>query len=211
MLSNALKLVITLSLLAASIFLFMNYTAKDIRDIISHSGIYAPLIFILICFIKPVFIFIPSLGLTIIAGILFGPLWGTVYAIIGGTGSTLTGFYFARWLGKDFFERFTQNKKIFSLIEEWMRDKGKNTILSMRIFNIPWDIVSYWAGFTGVPFRDFYIASMISLFPMSFLYVYFGSTIFTPLTPGFIISLVIILAMGAIPHIRRRYRSKQDA
>jgi len=211
MLSTLLKLVITLGILAISIFLVLHYGVEDVREAIKQSGIYAPLVFILICIVKPILIFLPSLGLTVIAGLLFGPVYGTLYVVIGGAGSTLTGFYFAKWLGRDFIERLARNKKMFSFFEDWMREKGRNTILAMRFFNLPWDMVSYWAGFTGVSFKDFYLASLIPLIPMSFLYVYFGSTILSPSKPGFIISLLIILAISSIPYIRKRYRGKKNA
>lgn len=56
------------------------------------------------------------MGLTVIAGILFGTVYGTIYVVIGGAGSTLIGFYFARWLERDFIERITKNKKVFYFI-----------------------------------------------------------------------------------------------
>ncbi len=204
--SKVLKIAITAFLFAVSVFIAVYYDAEEMRSAIKQTGIYAPLIFILVCIIKPVFFFLPSMGLTIIAGILFGPVYGTIYVVIGGAGSTLTGFYFARWMGRDAIKRLLKNGKIFSLTEEWMQEKGKKAILAMRVFNLPWDLVSYWGGVTGVSFKDFYVASLIPLVPISFLYVYFGSTIFSPLSAGFIISLIVMLALGATPYIIKRYR-----
>ena len=207
--ASFLKILSTAFLLAVSIFLAVKYGSGDLRDIVQEAGVYAPAIFIAVCFLKPVLIFLPSLGLTVIAGVLFGPVYGTIYVAVGGAGSTIVGFYFAKWLGRDIVERLAKNRKIFFAVEEWMNAEGKKTVLAMRLFNLPWDIVSYWAGITGVPFRDFYIASLLPLVPMSFIYVYFGSSIFSPSSPGFIISLSIILSLGAIPYVIKRRRGRK--
>ena len=86
--------------------------------------------------------------------------------------------------------------------------RAGSAVLSMRLFNMPWDIVSYWAGLQGIRFRDFYIASMIPLVPVSFLYTYFGSRVFEPYSAGFIISLAVMFIMGAIPYIKARWDRK---
>jgi len=97
--------------------------------------------------------------------------------------------------------------KIMRLLEAWSGQYGKKAVLIMRLANMPWDIVSYWAGFTSMAFRDFYGASMVVLIPISFLYTYFGTQIFAPKSIGFIVSLTIIAIMGSIPYIIK-YRKK---
>ena len=71
-------------------------------------------------------------------------------------------------------------------------------------------MVSYWAGLTGVRFRDFYLASMIPLVPISFLYTYFGSRVFQPTSPGFIVSLLIMFILGIIPFVKWRMKKRSD-
>lgn len=48
------------------------------------------------------------MGLTVVAGMLFGTVWGTLYVVIGGAFSTLVGFYFARWLGRGVVEKLIE-------------------------------------------------------------------------------------------------------
>ncbi|OHB37198.1 MAG: hypothetical protein A2099_04355 [Planctomycetes bacterium GWF2_39_10] len=137
---------------------------------------------------------------------LFGTVWGTLYVVIGGAFSTLVGFYFARWLGRGVVEKFIEKNKLLKGIERSSVAYGKNAVLYMRLFNLPWDMVSYWAGLSGINVKDYYMASMIPLVPISFLYTYFGSNMFTPTSAGFIISLSIIFIMGAIPYIKQNLR-----
>jgi uncharacterized membrane protein YdjX (TVP38/TMEM64 family) len=147
------------------------------------------------------------MGLTIVAGALFGAVWGTVYVAMGGALSTAVGFFFARWFGRDLIRALFGTNKTMTLLETWSSQYGKKAVLIMRLSNMPWDIVSYWAGFTNMSFREFYAVSILLLIPFSFLYTYFGTQIFTPKSVGFVISLAIITVMGSIPYVFK-YRKK---
>lgn len=171
--------------------------------------IAAPLIFIAICALKPVLVFLPSLGLTIVAGALFGTFWGTVYVVAGGALSTAVGYYFARWIGRDAVQGVIRRSPFFRNIDEKGRVAPLKTVLYMRIINLPWDAVSYWAGLSAIRFRDFYAASLIPLVPISFLYTYFGSHVFEPTSAEFIIPLMIIFLLGAVPHVHSRLRGQR--
>jgi uncharacterized membrane protein YdjX (TVP38/TMEM64 family) len=188
-----------LCVVCISIYPWLNQ--QNISSFIARHSTGAPLVFIIICALRPLLFFLPSMGLTIVAGTLFGAWWGTIYVAIGGALSTLVGFYFARWLGRDWVQTLIRSNQPMRHLDAWFRQHGKNSILFMRFCNLPWDIVSYWAGLTGIAFRDFYLASLMALLPFSFLYTYFGTQIFTPGTPGFIISLAIIIVMGSLPYI----------
>jgi len=171
----------------------------------------APLLFIVLCAVKPVFVFLPSFGLTIVAGTLFGTLWGTLYVVVGGALSTMVGYYFAQWTGRETARHVISRSPFFSGIEERSRTKPFRTVLYLRIINLPWDAVSYWAGLTGIRFRDFYAASLIPLVPISFLYTYCGSHVFDPLSAGFIVPLAIIFLLGAVPHLHARWKRRAHA
>ncbi len=201
---NIIKIGIVVLVTMVCLFYYPYLTPDNITEYIESNNVMAPLLFIVICTIRPVLFFMPSMGLTIVAGVLFGAVWGTVYVAIGGAFSSIVGFYFARWLGRDAAKKMAQFSKHMKRMDEWAGQYGKNAVLSMRLFNLPWDIVSYWAGISGVKFKEFYIASLLPLIHISFLYTYFGSKVFQPDSAGFIISLVIMFMLGAIPFIRRR-------
>lgn len=199
--------VIAVTILCVYLYPYMN--PHNIGAFVKEYNTAAPVIFISITALRPVFFFLPSMGLTIVAGMLFGTIWGTVYVVIGGALSTLVGFYFAMWIGRDFLVKtLIEKNKLLKKMEKRSREHGKNAVLYMRLFNLPWDMVSYWAGLSGVSFKDFYIASLIPLVPVSFLYTYFGSHVFSPTSAGFIISLSIMFIMGAIPYVNIKSRKK---
>lgn len=206
--SSAVKILAIVAIAVACIFYYPYLTRQNITLFISHNSISAPLLFIAVCAVRPVLFFLPSLGLTIVAGVLFGALWGTVYVSVGGALSTAVGYYFARWIGRGAVQKMVAKNATLAEWEKKAHDHARRAVLSMRLFNMPWDIVSYWAGLQGIRFRDFYIASMIPLIPVSFLYTYFGSRVFEPYSAGFIISLAVMFIMGAMPYIRARWNRK---
>ena len=208
--ANLIKAVTIALLIFVGIKYHQYLNPSTIASFIDKYGMMAPFLFIVLCSVKPVLFFLPIMGLAIVAGMLFGPMRGTIYVSIGGVFSTAVGFYFARWIGRDMIKRTSAISKKVRQIDEWAKEYGKNAVLSMRCFNLPWDIVSYWAGLSSIKFRDFYIASMIPLVPISFLYTYFGSKIFTPKSPGFIISILIMFMLGALPFISQKLFKKNE-
>ncbi len=204
------KVIAIIIIIVTGITYYPYLTPKALQAFLQEHSITAPAIFILLCTLRPLLFFLPTMGLTIVAGILFGALWGTLYVSIGGAFSTITGYYFARWLGRDTVERLSISHDRIGKMDRWAREQGGHTVLSMRLFNMPWDLVSYWAGLSGIRFGDFYRASMIPLLPISFLYTYFGSKVFTPTSTGFIVALVIMFIMGALPYLREGWRKRRD-
>lgn len=203
---SIVKIAVVLAISILCIIFYPYLTPQNISAFIEQYSVTAPFLFIAICAARPVLFFLPSMGLTVVAGVLFGAFWGTAYVVIGGVLSTAVGFYFAKWLGRDIVKRLLEKNKQLGEFERKSKENERNAVLYMRLLNLPWDLVSYWAGLSGIRFKDFYIASMIPLVPVSFLYTYFGSKIFTPTSMGFIVSLAIIFIMGSIPYIQSRIK-----
>lgn len=180
-----------------------------LKAMINDSGALGPIIFIVLCALKPILFFLPSLGLTVIAGTVFGPFYGTIYVAIGGAGSTAVAFYFARFFGRGSVEKLISGRKALVEIDEKMATDGFKTVFMMRLFNLPWDLVSYSAGLSAIGFKEFYLSSLILLVPSSFIFTYFGSKITEPLSPGFLIALSVIIIMGSVPFIIKRVRRWQ--
>src|SRR3989338_5605700 len=129
-----------LLLLIVLIYLYIPYHGPDdIKLFVNGFGNAAPFAFIIICIIKPIIFFFPSMGLTIVAGALFGPVYGTVYVAIGGAGSTVVGFYMTRWFGRQIVERFLIRSERILKIDKKMENEGFKTILMLRLFSLPWE------------------------------------------------------------------------
>ncbi len=204
------KAIILGVLIAGGIIYYPYLKAGHIRTFLERNSTLAPVLFIIICALRPIIFYLPSAGLTIVAGLLFGLYRGTLYVCIGGALSTVTGYLFARWMGRGVVERMLSRNSFLARIERFSQQRGWRLVLYMRIFNLPWDMVSYWSGLTGIPFREFYLSSMLVIIPVSFLYTLFGANITRPMSVEFISSLVVIIGLGALPFILRRVQGRQD-
>ncbi|MBI5235979.1 MAG: TVP38/TMEM64 family protein [Deltaproteobacteria bacterium] len=203
--TSMLKAVVVIGLTIAA-YVYVPYTSPDeITRLMERAGRVAPAVFILVTAIKPAVFFLPSLGLTIVAGTLFGPLWGTVYVIAGGAVSTIVGFYMTRLLARGRVREFLKTRHKLLKLDEKMTTSGFKTCLMLRAFNLPWDVVSYGAGLSGMRFKDFYLASLAAIVPVSFIYTYFGSSIMHVGTQGFYLSILLVLLSGSGPHLYNRY------
>lgn len=203
---DALVIAAMVFLSAGVLLLFPITKPEEMVRLIGDFDVAAPVVFILVVALKPVLIFLPSMGLTIVAGLLFGPYLGTLYVSIGGAASSVIGFYVARRLGRRRVARFIKGRTLLARADERMEREGFKTVLLLRIFNLPWDMVSYSAGLSRIGFKDFFLASLIMLPPTSFIFTYFGSSIADPLSIEFIASLAVIFMLGAIPYVLDRLK-----
>ena len=205
-----LAIVLFVTIVSTLVYCFNDVGLTDIQDFILDFGTIAPLVFILVCIVKPVLFFIPSAGLTIVAGLLFGPYWGTLCIVAGGAGSSAFAFYLARKVGRGRVKRFIKNKDRLLNMDMKMEDNGFKTVFMLRLFNVPWDIVSYSAGLSGIRFKDFYLGILVLLPPISFIYTYFGSSVGNPLSAKFVISLGVIIVLCGIPFMVKKIKNSRN-
>ena len=111
---------ITIIILCVYTYPYLN--PHNISSFVKENGTTAPLVFILITTVRPILFFLPSMGLTIVAGVLFGTVWGTAYVVIGGAFSTLVGFYFAKWLGGDAVKSLVEKEQTICRSREKVKE-----------------------------------------------------------------------------------------
>ena len=76
------------------------YLDKErLQSWINSFGAWGPIVFILIYSIAPS-LFLPGLPITVAAGLVFGPFYGTLYTIIGATIGASLAFLVARYFAR---------------------------------------------------------------------------------------------------------------
>ena len=87
---------------------------------------------------------LPTLPLDLMAGRLFGPFLGTLYALVGATLGALFSFQLTRWLGRDLVARFLEGHINFCTE---CSDKllTKVVFLARLVPAVSFDAVSYGA------------------------------------------------------------------
>ena len=141
-----------------------------------EAGAAAPLVFMLTMAAAIVISPIPSLPLDILAGTLFGPVLGTLYAAVGATLGAVASFLIARLLGREVLSRFLSGHINFC---RDCSDKllTRIVLVSRLIPFVSFDIVSYGAGLTALSLWKFAFATFAGMLPLTFLYVSAGSAV----------------------------------
>jgi uncharacterized membrane protein YdjX (TVP38/TMEM64 family) len=111
--------------------------------------------------------------LTLAGGALFGPVVGTVINLAGaGCGATLS-FLITRHLIYDWFNQ-KRGKRLNRLIHG-VDEKGWLFVAFLRLIPIiPFSMVNYGLGLTGIGFRVYLITTLFFLLPAEIVYTYFG-------------------------------------
>ncbi|RMD82980.1 MAG: TVP38/TMEM64 family protein [Candidatus Dadabacteria bacterium] len=145
-----------------------------LEEWLDRAGALAPLLLISMMAAAVVVSPIPSLPFDLVAGKVFGPIWGTLYAATGALIGAAVSFQIARWLGRGLIERFIGGHINFC---SRCSDKlvAKIVFFSRLVPVVSFDVVSYGAGLTKVSLRVFCLATFFGMLPLTFLYTYFGS------------------------------------
>lgn len=141
-----------------------------------HSiGMWGPVVFVLIE-IAVVVLLLPGIPFTMGAGFLFGPLWGTVYVVVGHTLGGALALLTARTLFGKRMARFLRGRPQLRGIEQRLAEHGWKTILLTRLIPFfPFKLSNYSFGVMGFSVRDFLIGTGIGTIPIAATNVYAGS------------------------------------
>ena len=162
------------------------------QDFIAQFGDYAPLIFLLLGSILPIFLFPPGI-FSIIGGYLFGFKLGAILTITAAIVYTNVSRYFAR----DYIEKFLVSKlslKEFNRIFGIKENKLAVFLIIFRLIPIlPNSVVSYSYGLTRISFKHYFIANLIGLIPGRLIWLNFGSTLNNIWSLEFLHALLLVL------------------
>ncbi len=169
------------------------YTAQNnltpigtLRQLIAFmsDSVWGPLIFVLLYVLRPIFLFSAGL-LTIASGVLFGPLWGVIYTVIGSNLGASLAYLIGRFFGDGLIDIKESDKGIGSYVKR-MRASSFETVFIMRLIFLPYDLVNYLAGLLRINYLAFITATILGALPGTISFALFGaSTGLSEGTPSF--------------------------
>ena len=180
------------------------FAPASIEAILEEIGPFAPLIYMAVMAATAVIIPIPGPPLFVIAGALFGPFLGTVYAVAGSVAGALVAFLIGRFLGRDFIESLV-GRQVVICCECSDGLLTKIVFFSRLLPLVSFDVVSYGAGLTRMRLRSFALATLLGSIPMTFIYHSFGSVLKVSTMTGLILGLVIVAILFALPYLADRW------
>ena len=174
---------------------------EDMQNFIEQFGDYAPIIFLLLASILPIFLFPPGI-FSVIGGLLFGFKLGAILTIIAAIIYTNIMFLISRYFARNKIENFLEKRltlKQFNRIFGLNDNKLATFLIICRLIPIlPNSIVSYSYGLTRISFKHYFIANLIGLIPGRLIWLNFGSKLNNIWSLEFLMAAILIIAFVAI-------------
>ncbi len=187
-LKNSKKQIIT-TVIAITVFLLLAIIVsrpllkivgdhEAFAEYISSKKIAGVIIFSALNIVQVIFAIIPAGPFEIVAGYAFGIVRGTIICDIAVTIGSIFVFIMVRKLGT----KFTSFLISFNKLQEvkFLQDVKKLTLVLLLIFLIPGspkDVITYAAGFTKIPFKNWIFVNVIGRIPGILLTVISGSAL----------------------------------
>ncbi len=174
------------------------------QSLLLFSGIYA----------LATVLFLPGTPLTILAGVLFGPLAGASAVILGASVGACIAFFLTRFFGREVVDSLlsTYAHRLYEY-DRKLEEKGLITILFLRLVPLfPFNVLNVTLGLTRVRALDYIIGTFFGIIPGTFAYVYFGNVIAMPTVLGVLIAIALFGLLFIISSLLPRvmYRSSYD-
>lgn len=157
-----------------------SFTSREyITHLLQAYPYFAPLIVIGVRFLTIVIAPLPGVPVSF-ASIAFLP-WQEAwfYNLIAVEAGSVCAFFIARRFRESVVARFTPLQNIHTWQKAISRTKQFWGFVALRFMSVSaFDFVSYAAGLTALPFRTFFIASLMVDIPVSFIFFYIGGQAF---------------------------------
>lgn len=182
---------------------------KGVRDLVAGAGLWGPLVLVLL-YASLTLLLVPGSPLTVAAGVLFGPWFGTALVVVGATLGATGAFLWGRHLGRDAVDRLTGERA--ARADAWLADRGALAILYLRLVPLlPFNLLNPVAGVTGVRLRDFVLGTAVGIVPGTFAFAALGGSFDDPTSPVFLGALALLVTLAvAAPLVDRRRRRAGD-
>jgi uncharacterized membrane protein YdjX (TVP38/TMEM64 family) len=220
---SIIKILIAVGVVAAVYLVLRYYGVTDdirlenvpkIKTWVAGFGKIAPLVYIGLYLVSTVF-FLPGSPVTVLAGFVFGPLWGIFYASVASIISISIAFLIARYVARDLVEGWVKDNAQFRKIDEQVEEQGWRILMFTRLVPIfPFNLQNYAYGLTSIRFSTYVLVSAIFMLPGTAAFVQLGGAFVsgegniwkTLLYLG--IAGVLMLLLSLIPRLLQKYQTK---
>ena len=138
-----------------------NDIASQIISFLSESQRWV-LFFMLIYTVRSL-IFFPAVIMTLMWGMLFGPIGGVIYTLIWETGSAM--FSRAIWakIGKTMIK--PHNQWLFTRLSKLVEKQDLLSIFVLRLIPMNFDVVNYFCGILQVKWKPYFWGTVLGIIP----------------------------------------------
>ncbi|MEW6388031.1 MAG: TVP38/TMEM64 family protein [Thermodesulfobacteriota bacterium] len=188
------------------------YLEKErLRQFIAAFGLWGPIIYLAIWSVAPI-LFLPGLPITIAGGVLFGPIWGLVYTVLGATVGAVTSFLVARYLARDWVESKLAGTKLLNL-DYKVSQEGWKIVFLTRLIPFPFFVVNYSFGLTRVSCLSYTLATFFGIIPLTAVFIYFSANLLDLLqgkiSKELVIGALLVVLISLITLAYKKFKAKK--
>lgn len=169
------RILLAAVLAAGAIWALVNRDGLDVAAIeawVRGAGIWGPALFIGLYALAAV-LFLPGSVFSLAGGMLFGPVWGTLYNLTGATIGATIAFAIARYLASDWVARKAGGR--LERLGAGVEAEGWRFVAFVRLVPLfPFNLLNYALGLTRIRFSHYVLASFICMFPGGLAYTWLG-------------------------------------
>ena len=162
----SIMIIIILFFLAKIVLKYIDidiFSRENIQKYIESTGIFAPIVYILISFLQVSFIPVPSTITIVIGSYLFGGWLAFIYSYIGILLGSLFAFYLGRKFGRKFVSWLIGDELKLDKYIQKLKGKENITLFFMFLFPFfPDDLLCSIAGLISIKWKTFIIMQVIS-------------------------------------------------
>ena len=195
------KLLAGFLLAAAALLTWYLSTAvspQQIQSALEGLGIWAPLAYMGLFVVLPAFFF-PVAVLALAGGLLFGLWKGALYTFIGAVLNCSLMFWMSRHLGRKQIEELIRKKLSMQWQTRLAKLSGRDGFLFLIILRlipaVPYNLINYAFGLTGMSWGTYILASSIGIIPGTFAFINIGDKVLDVTSPDFWLAIGLLVLL----------------
>lgn len=159
-------------------------------------------------------LFLPGAIFGLAGGLLFGPLWGTVFNLCGATLGATAAFLVGRYLAADWMRR-RAGPRLQRLVDG-VEAEGWRFVVFVRLVPLfPFSLSNYALGLTRISLKDYVVASAAGMLPGTVAFTWLGHA-GREVAAGnatairyALLALALLAAVAFLPRLIRRLRPRR--
>jgi uncharacterized membrane protein YdjX (TVP38/TMEM64 family) len=209
--------VVVVALLLTARALGLGERLAELRDWIAGLGPLGPFVYIAI-YAAAVVAAIPGSPITVLAGLLFGSVVGTIVVSAASVSGATLAFLIARYFARDSIAKWLQGNERFMRLDALTERHGALMVAVTRLVPLfPFNLLNYGFGLTRVRFWTYVFWSWLCMLPGTVLYVAGGDTLGRALAEGKVpwtlaglVAGLLILTLALGWYMRRYLKRKEE-
>lgn len=172
---------------------------EAIRHYIEGFGPWAIVVYIVLYTLNTLTLIPPIAFMSLSAGALFGPVWGTCALTLGAFCGTTATFIISRFFGGKLVDKFVKGKA--ADFNAKLSDRGFIVLLPMRLIGFPpYEFVNYASGISKISYKDYISATMLGMSPAIIIQVLLADRLanFSWKDPVLYAVAALFIAMGVV-------------